>query len=178
MPSALSASELTTRVVRLLDGRRNTSTARKLGLPAAAALGLLAWGVGLSAVQLIATETVSAAADRAPDAVASHPAQTAAAAASRKATIAAIPDVNPVRTSLRASEFRERPRPSRPPQPRDTTQNTPQLREIKEALRKSPESPAGREAIAVTHGVDQFQLSVEHQPEASRDALRMTIRLR
>jgi len=167
MPSALSASELTTRVVRLLDGRRNTSTARKLGLPAAAALGLFAWGVGLSAVQLIATETVSAAADRAPRAVDSHPAQDAAAAASRKATIAAIPDVNPVRTTLRASEFRERPRPSRG-QPRSVAQNTPQLRGIEEAPRSAPESSAGQEAIAVTHGIDQFEMRIAHQAEAAQ----------
>jgi beta-lactamase regulating signal transducer with metallopeptidase domain len=169
MPSALSASELTTRVVRLLDGRRNTSTARRLGLPAAAALGLFTWGVGLSAVQLIATETVSAAADRAPRADASHPAQAAAAAASRKATIAAIPDVNPVGTTLRASEFRERPRPSRAPQPRSVAQNTPQLRGIDEALRRTaPESSAGRDAIPVTHGVGQFEMRIEHQPQAAQ----------
>ena len=168
MPSALSAAELTTRVVRLLDGRRNTSTARKLGLPAAAALGLFAWGVGLSAVQLIATETVSAAADRAPHAVASHPAQATAAGASRKATIAAIPDVSPVRTTLRASEFRERPRPNRAPQPRSTTQNTPHLRGLGEVPRNAPESSADREAIAVTHGVGQFEMRTEHQPEAAQ----------
>ena len=157
MPSALSASELTTRVVRLLDGRRNTSTARKLGLPAVAALGLFGWGVGLSAVQLIATEAVSAAADRTPTAVATH------ATHNLKATIAAIPDVNPVGTSLRASEFRERPRPTRAP-PSDTAQNVPQVRKAGEAPRKSSPSAAGGETIAVAHGVDEFQMGVEYEP--------------
>ena len=52
-------------------------------------------------------------------------------------------------------------------QPRTATQNTPQRRESAESARKT-ESPAAGEAIAVTHGVDQFQLSNEHRPDAGQ----------
>jgi beta-lactamase regulating signal transducer with metallopeptidase domain len=165
--SALSVPELTTRVVRLLDGRRNTSTRRAFGVPAAAALTLLACAVGMSAVQLIATETVSAAVEREPESVVSQSAPSTTAAVHRKATLAATSNdtpVTPVRTSLRASEFRERPRPGRPSSARNMTRNEAAAPSASEGQQPSADSPAPRAAIAVTPGLDPSQIRSQELP--------------
>ena len=55
LPAALLSSELTTRVVRLLDRRRNTSTARTLGAPMLVAPLLGALALVVASVELVVT---------------------------------------------------------------------------------------------------------------------------
>ena len=60
LPAALVSSELTTRVVRLLDGRRNTSTMRTLGAPMLVAPALGALGLVIASVELVVTSPIVA----------------------------------------------------------------------------------------------------------------------
>lgn len=59
LPAALLSSELTTRVVRLLDRRRNTSTAPTLGVPMLVALVLGALALTVASVELVVTSPMA-----------------------------------------------------------------------------------------------------------------------
>ena len=58
LPAALASSELTTRVVRLLDRRRNTSTVRRMGAPMVVAPMLGALALAVANVELVVTSPI------------------------------------------------------------------------------------------------------------------------
>jgi beta-lactamase regulating signal transducer with metallopeptidase domain len=58
LPAALVSSELTTRVVRLLDRRRNTSTARRVGAPMIVVPILGALALTIASVELVVTSPI------------------------------------------------------------------------------------------------------------------------
>jgi beta-lactamase regulating signal transducer with metallopeptidase domain len=88
MPAALVTSELTTRVVRLLDRSRNTSTARRLRAPLTVAPILGALALSIASVELVVTSPGGPETPREPAA----PSARAAVAETNATSLAERPD--------------------------------------------------------------------------------------
>jgi beta-lactamase regulating signal transducer with metallopeptidase domain len=94
VPAALLSSELTTRVVRLLDGGRNTSTTRTLGVPMLIVPVLAALALVVASVELVVTSPIAP--DTPHAAVAAGSAVAALAMSLDSAAAAASPRAVPI----------------------------------------------------------------------------------
>ena len=108
LPAALLSSELTTRVVRLLDRRRNTSTTRRIGPPILVAPLLGALALVVASVELVVTSP------HAPDTPRAVVAAAVAIAGSTGIDPAVLfPQARPVTRDVVASSSEGAPRPAR-----------------------------------------------------------------